>query len=477
MKPARSAERLQESLAQVQKLLEKHRVLEAMTHRQEGPKRDLLEALQHRQNLAELHGRLRSLHPADLAYVLEALPLDDRLLVWSETDRERAGQLLLETAAAVREGLLAATKREDLVAILETLDAEDLAWIADSLDEDVRREVFASLDESALSWVRSSRAFPEDSVGHLMSSELVSVRDTRTLGELASELRGRRELPPHTDALFVVDARNVLRGTLPLNALVLRDPASCASDALAPEAMAFTPEDPAAEAAQAFERYRLSSAPVVDERGKLLGRLTVDAVVDFIRKQSEIKELQRAGLAGEEDLFAPVLDSARNRWLWLAVNLVTAFLASRVIGLYEDAIASLAALATLMPIVASVGGNTGNQTVALMIRALTLGQLSSANARRVLTKELTVAGLNGLVWGGVMGLAASALYRSVPLGLVLAAAMLLNLMVSAMVGTAVPLLLRRAGRDPAQGSSVLLTFTTDSMGFFIFLALAKGFLL
>src|SRR5262245_26324140 len=202
MKPARSADRLQESLLQVQKLLEKHRVLEAMTHRQEGPKRDLLEALQHRQNLAELHGRLRSLHPADLAYVLEALPLDDRLLVWSETERACAGQVMLETAAAVREGLLAATKREDLLAILKTLDPEDLAWIADSLDEDVRREVFAGLDESALSWVRSSRAFPEDSVGQLMSSELVSVRDIRTLGEVASELRQRGELPPHTDALF-----------------------------------------------------------------------------------------------------------------------------------------------------------------------------------------------------------------------------------------------------------------------------------
>jgi magnesium transporter len=219
------------------------------------------------------------------------------------------------------------------------------------------------------------------------------------------------------------------------------------------------------------------TAPVVDERGKLLGRLTVDAVVDFIRAQSEIQALRSAGLAGEEDLFAPAWASARNRWLWLAVNLVTAFLASRVIGAFEETIAGLVALATLMPIVASIGGNTGNQTVALMIRGLSLDQITAANIRHLLRKELTVSVLNGLVWGGVVGLLASLLYRNLPLGGVMAGAVLLNLIVSALVGVAVPLALHRAGRDPAQGASVLLTFTTDSMGFFIFLALARAFLI
>jgi magnesium transporter len=195
---------------------------------------------------------------------------------------------------------------------------------------------------------------------------------------------------------------------------------------MAPESLSFTPNEPAAAAAQTFERYDLLSAPVVDERGKLLGRLTVDAVVDFIRRQAEIKELQRAGLAGEEDLFAPILDSARNRWLWLAINLVTAFVASRVIGLFEDTIARLVALATLMPVVSSMGGNTGNQTVALMIRALALGQLTPANTRRVLVKELGVSALNGVVWGGLVGLTAALLYASAPLGLVMAAAAFLK---------------------------------------------------
>jgi magnesium transporter len=245
---------------------------------------------------------------------------------------------------------------------------------------------------------------------------------------------------------------------------------------MAEDISAFGPDDPAREALAAFERYDLLSAPVVDERGKLLGRLSVDAVMDFARQQADIKELKRAGLAGEEDLFAPVWLSARNRWLWLAVNLVTAFLASRVIGLFEGTIERLVALATLMPIVASVGGNTGNQTVALVIRALALGQLTPGSRRHLFGKELTIAMLNGVVWGGAMGVASLVLYRSAALGLVMAAAVLLNLVVSALVGVAVPLALQRTGRDPAQGASVLLTFTTDSMGFFLFLFLARAFL-
>jgi magnesium transporter len=214
----------------------------------------------------------------------------------------------------------------------------------------------------------------------------------------------------------------------------------------------------------------------VDERGKLVGRLTVDAVMDFRRREAELQALQRAGLRGEEDLFAPAWQSARNRALWLGINLGTAFLASRVIGLFEATIADLVALATLLPVVASVGGNTGNQTVALLIRALALGQISWANVPHLLRKELTVALLNGLAWGAVMGLFAYVLYRSLPLGVVMAAAIVLNLLVAAVVGLAVPLFLRRLGRDPAQGSSVLLTFSTDGMGFLIFLGLAQAFL-
>ena len=476
MRPNRPVERLRDSLDHVMALLERHRVLQAMTHAQEGPKRDLLEALQHRQNLAELRQKLRALHPADLAHVLESLPASDRAIVWLETEAARAGEALLEVSEAVRVSLIESTERARLLEVLRSLDPDEIAYLSDSLPEDVRHEVFASLGEQELLWVRSSVAHEEGTVGNLMSADFLVAREASTLAETLADLRARAEVAGPADVLFVVDPRNILRGLLPLKSLLLSDPAAAVADVMMTEPTSFLPEDRAADAAKAFERYDLRSAPVVDERGKVLGSLTVDSVVDFIRKESDLEALKRAGLSGEEDLFAPVWASARNRWLWLAVNLVTAFLASRVIGIFAGTIRDLVALATLMPIVASIGGNTGNQTVALMIRGLALGQIGPGSLRHLLTKELTVSLLNGAVWGGVMGVVAMALYGSVPLGLVMATAVLLNLLVSALVGIGVPLALDRAGRDPAQGSSVLLTFTTDSMGFFIFLALAEGFL-
>jgi magnesium transporter len=477
MNAPKSEERLREGLEQVKAILARYEVLENLAHIQQGPKRDLLEALTHRQNLADLQKKVGSLHPADLAYVLEGLPPEERLLVFRQARPRQRGDVLVEVSAGLRDALLDATPREDLVALLREMDADDLAYLAESVPEDVRQEVYRSLDDRDASWVRSQAGYPDDSVGHLMEQDVLSVRDTHTIEKLFSELRARRALPRQIGAVYVVDARNVLRGALPIEAVLVHEPAACVADAMVTEVVTFAPEDKARQAAKAFERYDLVTAPVVDERGKLLGRLTVDAVVDFIRAQSEIQALRSAGLAGEEDLFAPAWASARNRWLWLAVNLVTAFLASRVIGAFEETIAGLVALATLMPIVASIGGNTGNQTVALMIRGLSLDQITAANIRHLLRKELTVSVLNGLVWGGVVGLLASLLYRNLPLGGVMAGAVLLNLIVSALVGVAVPLALHRAGRDPAQGASVLLTFTTDSMGFFIFLALARAFLI
>jgi magnesium transporter len=218
------------------------------------------------------------------------------------------------------------------------------------------------------------------------------------------------------------------------------------------------------------------SAPVVDQGNRLVGRVTVDVVVDFIRQRNEAEQLSHAGLMEEEDIFASVWKSAKNRWLWLAVNLGTAFFASRVIGAFEGTIEKLVALATLMPIVAGIAGNSGNQTTTLIIRSLALGQVTPNNARRLIAKELAISLLNGAVWGGVAGVFAYLLYRNIPLGLVMTGAMLLNLLVGALVGMLVPLVMQKMGRDPAIGSSVLLTFTTDSMGFFIFLGLATAFL-
>jgi magnesium transporter len=239
----------------------------------------------------------------------------------------------------------------------------------------------------------------------------------------------------------------------------------------------FRPHDDARDAVKAFERYDLVSAPVVDERGKLVGRLTVDAAMDFVRYDSNLQALKHAGLSGDEDLFAAPWHSARNRWPWLGINLLTAFVASRVIGQFEATIDQVALLAALMPIVASIGGNTGNQTMALVIRGLALDRIRPGNARRLLTKELAIGLLNGIVWGLIVAIFAVALYSNLTLGVVMSGAVLMNLLVAALAGVTIPLALHAIGRDPAHGSSVLLTFVTDAMGFFLLLALATAFLL
>jgi len=292
----------------------------------------------------------------------------------------------------------------------------------------------------------------------------------------AADLRRLDELPAHTDQLFVVDRDEMLKGTLPLGRLIVTDLDREVSQVPVADSIQFHPEDGAEDAAGAFERYDLVSAPVVDAAGKLIGRLTVDAVVDYIRQRNAQSQLAEGGLSQEEDVFASVADSFRNRWAWLAINMVTAFIASRVIGAFEGSIARLVALAALMPIVAGIGGNSGNQTTTMIVRALALGQIQEGYWSKLLGKEIGVAMLNGAVWGSLLGAMAYILYGSVALGGVMALAMILNLMLAALTGVGIPWLRVRLGRDPAAGSSVMLTAVTDSGGFFIFLGLATLFL-
>ncbi|MEN9313843.1 MAG: magnesium transporter, partial [Pseudomonadota bacterium] len=324
--------------------------------------------------------------------------------------------------------------------------------------------------------LRAAMSYPEGSVGSRMDFELVKVREDVTLEAVLRYLRRFEELPDHVDQVFVVDRNDVLRGALPLERLLINEPEVMVVDAMQRDLLTLQALDDAEDAAQAFERYDLVSAPVVDAQGRLIGRLTVGEVVDVIREQGDSDLLSQAGLREEEDLFSSVWNSAKNRWLWLAVNLGTAFFASRVIGAFEDTIERVVALAALMPIVAGIAGNSGNQTMTLIVRSLALGQITDSNARRLVFKELAIAGLNGLVWGGFAGVFAWLLYRDTPegvmLGITMMLAMILNLLVGAVIAMAVPLGLQRLGRDPAIGSSVLLTFSTDSMGFFIFLGLA-----
>ncbi len=480
--PARDPEEAQRALARVQALLERQRRVESLVHREATPaeeKKALVESLVHRQHLTELKTILDRLHPADIAYILEALPRDDRLVVWDSVKAERDGEILLEVSDAVRETLIASMDREELVDAVETLEADEIAALADDLPADVVEEVKQGLTTEERAQLRAAMSYPEDSVGARMDFEMVSIRDDVTLEVVLRYLRRFDALPDHTDQVFVVDRDDVLKGALPLDQLLINEPDTKVSAVMKTDILTLAPLDDVSEAAQAFERYDLVSAPVVDANGRLIGRLTIDEVVDVIREESEERDLANAGLREEEDLFSSVWKSAKNRWMWLAINMGTAFFASRVIGAFEGTIERVVALAALMPIVAGIAGNSGNQTLTLLVRSIALGQVTGANARRLIYKEIGVAVANGVVWGGVAGLFAFLLYHDSPhsvlLGVVMFLAMVLNMLVGALVGLAVPLALRALGRDPAIGGSVLLTFTTDSGGFFIFLGLATLF--
>jgi magnesium transporter len=424
----------------------------------------------------ELRAKLDALHPADIAYILEALPPEQRLRVWDLVKADRDGDILVEVSDAVRESLIASMNSAELVAAAETLEADELADIAPDLPPSVIEEVVQSLPVEERERLRAALSYPEGTVGALMDFDHVAVRDDVTLEAATRYLRRLDELPGHTDQLFVVDREQQFKGTLPLARLIVSDLHLQVAGVIVPETVKLHPEDSAGDAANAFERYDLISAPVVDANDKLVGRLTVDAVVDYIRLRSAESQLAEAGLRHEEDVFASVLDSFKNRWAWLAVNLVTAFIASRVIGVFEHSIAQLVALAALMPIVAGIGGNSGNQTVTMIVRALALGQIQGSYWTKLLAKELGVALLNGVVWGTLLGAIAYLLYGRLALAAVMALAMILNLMLAAAAGVAIPWLRARGGRDPAPGSSVLITAVTDSGGFFIFLGLATLFL-
>lgn len=473
----RTSKPLQGHLARVVEMLDRHRLVEDLAHRQHGAHQDVVDSLVHRQNLAELQREIDQLHPADVAAILDALPTEDRLSVWHLVKSDRDGEILLEVSDAVRESLLADMDAPEILAAAEQLDANELADLAEDLPDDVVHELMQRLDAPEREQLREAMSYEDDQVGALMDFEMITIREDVTLEVVLRYLRMLKEIPEQTDKLFVINHENILTGVLPLKWLLVNDPHREVSEVMAADANTFHPDEDVFETAQAFERYDLVSAPVVDVDGRLIGRLTIDAMVDVIREEGDAETLSRGGLREDEDIFASVWKSLRNRWTWLAINLITAFVASRVIGLFEDSIEKLVALAALMPIVAGIGGNSGNQTITMIVRALALGQVSPSSAKRLLRKEVAVAVLNGLIWGGVVGIVASLLYGSVALGAVMTAAMTLNLLLAALMGVLIPMTLIKFDRDPAVGASVLITALTDSGGFFIFLGLATLFLI
>jgi magnesium transporter len=467
---------LEQSRVQVIELLSRQAVERDIVSRSEGRRQDVVSELVARQQQAQLEQRLAQFHPADIAFVLESLTPEAREMAWSLVRAERRGTVLLETSDVVRRALIAGMPTQDIASVVRPLDADEIADLIGALPEVQRQEVLQQLDRENQAEVRSVLSFPEGSVGASMDLDIIAVRDDASLEAVHRLLRRRRHLPPHTNQVFVVDRGNVLIGLLPVSKLLLEEPEALVGDAMTREPVFFYTDDPIENAVDAFEKYNWITAPVVNLHQQLVGRLIVDTVLDLVQHRAASESLRQVGLSEDEDLFAPAKTSARNRWPWLALNLFTAFIASRVIGAFEPIIAQLVALAALMPIVASIGGNTGTQTMALMIRGLALNQLGSTQLRQMFVKECKVAAINGALWGTVLGGLTLMLYQDIRLSIVIAVAVLGNLLVAATAGVLIPLTLHRFGRDPVMGSGVMLTALTDSAGFFIFLGLAALFL-
>lgn len=469
-------ESLTDILEQIDFLLGEENLTENVRYTEDLKKHNLINNLNNKENLKSLHNLLNPLHPSDIADILEALPLERRLAVWELVKSENDGDILVEVSDVVRQTLIADMDNTELLAAAETLDADEIADIAGDLPGDVLNDLLESLDVQNRERLESALSYPDESVGALMDFDIATIRDDITLEVVLDYLRKIKKLPDHTDKLFVVDHSGSILGVLPLERIVVSESDIKVKDVMSTDAVLFRPEDTAHEASNAFERYDLVTAPVVDDSKKLIGRLTVDAVMDYIREESETEKLSMVGLR-EEDMFSTIWKSVQNRWAWLAINLITALIASRVIGIFEGSIEKVVALAALMPIVAGIGGNSGNQTTTMIVRALALNQVTFSNIRLLLFKEIGVALLNGILWGSVLGFFAYLLYGNTQLGYVMTAAMILNLILSAIMGVMIPLILNRLGKDPAVGSSVLITAMTDSGGFFIFLGLATLVLL
>ena len=464
-------------IEQINNLLEKHKIVETLVEKQDAPKQKIIKNLVNKQNINKLERLLANLHPADIADILESLPIEGRLIVWDLVKVENDGDILVEVSDVVRQTLIADMDSTELLAAAEYLDTDEIADIAQDLPEDVLQNLLESLDVQNRERLESALSYPENTVGALMDYDVVTIRDNVNLEVVLNYLRKLGKLPSNTDKLFVVNSNGIILGILPLKAIVVSDQMAKVKDVMSSDLVLFGPDDLAEEASDAFERYDLITAPVVDKKNKLIGRLSVDAVVDFIKEDAENEKLSMVGLREEEDLFSSIWKSVKNRWAWLAINLVTAIVASRVIGVFEGSIEKVVALAALMPIVAGIGGNSGNQTTTMIVRGLALGQVNLTNIQRLIYKELGVALLNGILWGSVLGTFAFILYENIYLGLVMTGAMILNLLLSAVMGVMIPLLLSKFGRDPAVGSSILITAMTDSGGFFIFLGLATLVLL
>ncbi|MCI2809480.1 magnesium transporter [Eoetvoesiella caeni] len=468
----------QQALQKLQTILKRQEVVEALAKRQneDEERSNLLEGMLLRQHENEIKAIVNDLHPSDIAFILESLPVVERQAVWQLVNAEHDADVLLEVDDWARESLIESMDHQDLVAATGTMDADEIADLAADLPPDVIAEVQKGLTDEERAQLIEAMGYPEDTVGAIMDFEMVRVRDDVSLEVVLRYLRRLHELPDHTDQIFVVDRQDKLLGTLALSRLLVSEPEVQVAQVMTTDYLALHPLDSDADAAGAFERYDLVSAPVVDDQGRLIGRVTIAEVVDVIQEDSQEQALSRAGLQ-EEDMFAPILDAMKNRGPWLLVNLCTASIASFVASRFEETVSHIVILAFLMSIVAGIGGNSGNQTMTMIIRAMAVGRISGANAWQLVRREASVTLLVGLCGSVITAGFARFISDSWAIAAVMMIAMIGNMLIGATLGVLIPILRDRFGKDPAMGSSVLLTFATDTLGFFLFLGLASVFLI
>ena len=418
---------------------------------------------------------IANLHPSEIADILESVPSKEREELWDLIDAELEGDVLAHMQDAVRAEFLEHMRPDEVIDATKDLEADDVADILQDLPEDIAGTILQSMDEQNRQRLSSILTYPENTAGGLMNVDVVAIRADVPLDVVTRYLRLLGEIPEKTDNIMVVDRDNKYLGVLPLTELLIRDLETKVSQWVEEEPYVYV-ETSTTEVAKTFEQRDLLSAAVIDDKGFLLGRITVDDVVDVIQKEAEQAVRSMAGLSDEE-MFSPIIASTKRRAVWLGINLLTAFLGAWVIGRFEDTIQQLVALAVLMPVVAGMGGIAGSQTLTIAIRGIALGQIAKTNVKPLLIKELSIGILNGIFWSCVVAIVVILWFGKLSLGVIIGASMIINLIIAALAGATIPIILKRYGIDPAIAGGVILTTVTDVVGFVTFLGLATIFLL
>lgn len=425
--------------------------------------------------LRDVRRLIRDLDPGDVAHILESSPPRYRHVLWQLIEGPQEAEVLNELGDELQLDFLQSMEPDQVAQLTEELDDDDVADILQQLPEAFTQRVLQEMDEQDRARLEQVMVYADDTAGGLMNTDTITIRPDVTLDVVLRFLRRHDELPDMTDTLIVVNRDDRYVGVLPIRTLLVSDPTSSVRERMITRRKAIPTDMPDDEVARLFARKDWVSAPVVDDEGYVVGRITIDDVVDVIREDADHSLMSMAGLGEDDDTFAPALKTARRRAVWLGINLLTAFIAASVINLFQGTIEKVVALAVLMPIVASMGGIAGTQTLTVLIRAIAMGQVNSSNARWLLSREVLVGALNGVGWAIVVGIAAALWFNDSTLGLIIATAIVINLVTAGLAGALLPMVLQRLKIDPALAGGVVLTTVTDVVGFLAFLGLASVF--